>query len=183
LERGYFNIKFKSGPHPSTGENRLMVTKILKIILIVLVVVFVLAQFVRPEFSNPPVVQSDTLWAAAQVPDDVKQVFVRSCADCHSNETRYPWYSQITPSNWFLAGHVDEGRHELNFSTWQTYKPETQKRKLGEICEQVEGRSMPLPSYLWIHRDAALSDSETKLLCDWANSQVDKMDAKQTDPE
>ena len=160
-----------------------MLIKILKIILIVLAVVFVLAQFVRPEFSNPSVVEADTLWAVTSVPDDVRQVIGRSCIDCHSNETRYPWYSQITPSNWFLAGHVEEGRGELNFSTWGSYKPETQKRKLGEICEQVESKSMPLPSYLWIHREAVLSVSEAKLLCDWANSQIDEMDGKTAVPE
>ena len=160
-----------------------MLIKILKIILIVLAVVFVLAQFVRPEFSNPPVVEADTLWAVMSVPDDVRQVIGRSCIDCHSNETRYPWYSQLTPSNWFLAGHIEEGRQELNLSTWRLYKPETQKRKLGEICEQVEGKTMPLPSYLWIHRDAVLSDTEAKLLCDWANSQIDEMDGKTAVPE
>ena len=160
-----------------------MITKILKIILIAVVVVFLLAQFVRPEFSNPPVVETDTLWAVTAVPDDVRHVIVRSCIDCHSNETRYPWYSQITPSNWFLAGHIEEGRHEMNLSTWRSYKPETQKRKLGEICEQVESKSMPLPSYLWIHRDAVLSDSEAKLLCDWANAEIDKMDGKSAAPE
>ena len=160
-----------------------MLRKILKISLVVLVVVFVLAQFVRPEFSDPPVVEADTLWAVTSVPDDVRQVIGRSCIDCHSNETRYPWYSRITPSNWFLARHVEEGRDELNFSTWRSYKPETQKRKLGEICEQVESKSMPLPSYLWIHRDAALTESEAKLLCDWVNAEIDKMDGRSTDPE
>ena len=153
-----------------------MIKKIIKGLLILFLVGFFLAQFIRPDFTNPPVVEADTLWETTSVPDNVKQVIVRSCGDCHSNETQYPWYSYITPSNWFLADHIDEGRHELNFSTWRSYKPETQKKKLGEICEQIEEGSMPLPSYLWIHRDAVLTAADAKLLCDWANAEIKKID-------
>ena len=153
-----------------------MLKKVIKVTLIVFALAFIVAQFIRPEFSNPPVVQADTLWGSTQVPDDVRQIIVRSCADCHSNETRYPWYSNFTPSNWFLAGHVDEGRGELNFSTWNSYKPETKKHKLEEVCEQVEQRSMPLPSYLWIHRDAALSEAEARILCEWSEAEIKRID-------
>lgn len=148
-----------------------MFKKILKIVLIVIAVGFIALQFVRPDFTNPPIVATDTLAASTQVPPDIQLVLSRSCNDCHSNETQYPWYSKVSPFNWFLAGHIDEGRHEMNFSEWNTYKPEKKIRKLEEICEQVTAGQMPLPSYLWIHWDAALSEGESKLLCDWTQTE------------
>lgn len=148
-----------------------MLKKILKIVAIVLVIGFIAIQFVRPDFTNPPVVDSETLIASTAVPADVQQILTRSCNDCHSNRTIYPWYSRVSPFNWVLAGDIEEGRREMNFSQWNTYTAKKKTRKLEELCEQVEQRAMPLPSYLWIHRDAALSESEIKVLCDWAKAE------------
>jgi hypothetical protein len=155
-----------------------MVLKILKIAMVALVLAFVAAQFYRPEFANPPVVESETLAAATAVPPDVQRLIERSCKDCHSNETLYPWYSRVTPFNWFLAGHIDVGRHELNFSEWDTYSREKKIHKLDEICEMVEEGAMPLPSYLWIHRDAALGKSDVDLLCGWTKLEGERLEAK-----
>jgi len=152
-----------------------MSKKILKIVALVLFIGFVVIQFIRPDFTNPPVNAADTLENSAQLPDNVKQILNRSCADCHSNETKYPWYSKIQPSAWFLKDHIDEGRHELNLSVWNTYEPRRKKRKLDEICEQVESREMPLPSYLWIHGDAKMSDEDIKTLCDWTKTESAKI--------
>jgi hypothetical protein len=149
--------------------------KILKIAAIVMVLGFIAIQFIRPDFTNPPVNQAETLEAAVQVPENVRAILNRSCADCHSHETKYPWYSKIQPSAWFLKDHIDEGRREVNFSVWKTYEPRRQRRKLSEICEQVQQRSMPLPSYLWIHRDAQMSDEEIKTLCDWTEAESAKI--------
>jgi len=159
-----------------------VVKKILKIALIVLVVAFVVAQFVRPDFTNPTVNTSETLWASTNVPDDVHQVLVRSCNDCHSNETTYPWYAKITPSNWFLADHIDAGRSEMNFSVWNTYKSDKKIRKLDELCEQVENGGMPLPSYLWLHRDATLTDDDRTLLCNWAKAEGSRIRTSEQGP-
>ena len=145
--------------------------KIIKIVALAVVLLFVLIQFVRPDRNNPPVNPNDTLEASMQVPDNVKAVLARSCADCHSNDTYYPWYSNISPVSWFLANHIKDGRKELNFSEWNTYNARKKAKKLEEVCEQVDMGDMPLPSYLWIHRDASLSDEDRKVLCDWANSE------------
>ena len=145
--------------------------KILKIAAILLVAAIVVLQFIRPNFSNPPIVPGETLEDLTAVPAEVQMVLSRSCSDCHSNKTLYPWYSQITPFNWFLADHIEVGRSKLNFSTWNTYTPKKKIHKLEEICEMLEAKSMPLPSYLWIHRDAVLSDEQSKMLCDWANAE------------
>jgi hypothetical protein len=154
-----------------------MIRKISKIVAIAAVVAFGAIQFVRPDFGGTPVVETENLLANADLDPLVRQVLVRSCADCHSNETAYPWYSHITPFNWFLAGHVDEGRHELNLSKWNTYTTDQKRHKLDEIYEQVEAKWMPLPSYLWIHRDAALSDSERTLLLTWAKAESERLPA------
>lgn len=153
--------------------------KYVKIAVIVLFVAFLAIQLYRPDFTNPPVVESENFLAGNRVPENVKAILVRSCADCHSNETVYPWYSYIAPSSWFLANHIAEGRRELNFSKWNTYETRRKTHKLDELCEQVEAREMPLPSYLWIHWNAKLSDEEIKTLCDWSNAEKQKLSAEQ----
>ncbi len=147
--------------------------KFLKITAIILAAAFIVIQFIHPDFTNPPVNQAETLEASMQVPENVKVILTTSCKDCHSNETRYPWYSNVQPSAWFLADHIKDARRHLNLSVWNTYEPNRKKRKISEICEQVESREMPLPSYLYIHRDAKLSDEQIKILCDWTNREIE----------
>lgn len=153
--------------------------KSLKIIAVVLFVAFALIQFIRPDFTNPPVTQAETLEATTQVPENVQAILKRSCNDCHTNETNYPWYSKIQPSATFLKGHIDDGRRHLNFSVWNTYEMRKKRKKLEEVCEQINAKYMPLPSYLWIHRSAALSDEESKILCDWATTEGKRLESIQ----
>jgi hypothetical protein len=146
--------------------------KVLKIIAIILFVGFIAIQFFRPDFTNPPVTEAETLESAPPpVPENVQAILKRSCYDCHSNTTVYPWYSKIQPSAWFLKDHIEDARKELNFSVWNTYNTKKKRKKLEEMCEQLEGKTMPLPSYLWIHWDAKVSDDEGKILCDWATAE------------
>jgi len=149
--------------------------KAIKIAAIIVVTGFLVIQFFRIDKSAPAVVQAETLEAAVSVPPDIKLILGRSCNDCHSNTTVYPWYSNIQPAGWFLKSHIDDGKRHLDFSIFNTYTPKKQAHKLEEICEQVGLKEMPLPSYLWIHRDAALKDSEAKALCDWANQEKAKI--------
>jgi len=141
--------------------------KALKIVLILLVVLLVVAQFIRPDFTNQPVVAENRLEQSSDVPPDVAGILQRSCSDCHSNATVYPWYSQISPLSWWLKDHIKEGRRELNLSEWGTYPARKKAKKLEEMCEQVQTHEMPLPSYTWIHRNSFLSDTDIKSLCDW----------------
>ena len=149
--------------------------KVLKIVAIVLFVGFIGIQFIRPAFTNPPLVAGETLEEVTQVPENVQAILKKSCNDCHSNTTVYPWYSYIQPSALFLKNHIDEGRREVNLSVWKTYEAKKQRRKLAEMCEQVESKEMPLPSYLWIHWDAKLTDAERKILCDWTEAERAKI--------
>ncbi len=149
--------------------------KSLKIIVIGVFAIFIIFQFIRPARNNPAVTKAETLESAVEVPENVEAILARSCVDCHTNKTNYPWYSNVTPFNWFLARHIDEGRRELNFSVWNTYEKRRKNRKLEQICEQISDRKMPLPSYLWIHRNAELSDNDIKILCDWTIREKAKM--------
>ena len=151
------------------------VKKVVKIVVIVLVAAFVVLQFFQIDRSAPPVVEADTLEATTNVPPDIALIMGRSCNDCHTNVTRYPWYSYIQPSGWFLKNHIDDGRRHLNFSIWNTYAAKKKAQKLDQMCEQLDLKAMPLPSYLWIHRDAVLSDTDSKALCDWARAESAKI--------
>ena len=150
--------------------------RLIKIVLIVVVALTVIAQFIRPDLSNPPIVAQQTLEASTAVPAEVGSILQRSCNDCHTNATTYPWYSRITPVSWWLKDHVDHGREELNFSVWNTYETRRKVRKLEELCEQVETREMPLPSYTWAHRDAPLSDDEIRTLCEWSKAERNRLE-------
>jgi hypothetical protein len=138
--------------------------KWVKSIFIALAVIFVLIQFVRPDRTNPPLDPARKL----QAPPQVAAILDRSCRDCHSNETDWPWYTNIAPISWWLADHVKEGRHELNLSEWNGYTARRKGRKLKEICEQIKDGEMPLPSYVRLHAKAKLSDADRETLCTWA---------------
>src|SRR6185369_2288181 len=125
--------------------------KIFKRIVLALAVIFVLMQLYRPSRDNPPVDQSKTMEKSMQIPANVQAILSRACSDCHSSKTTYPWYSNVAPVSWFLASHIEDGRREMNMSEWATYSAKKKRRKLQEICEQVNKKEMPLPSYLWMH--------------------------------
>jgi hypothetical protein len=145
--------------------------KWVKAVFLVLLAIFIVMQFVkRPSYVNPPVDATKTIYAAAPVPQDVHAILDRSCNDCHSNTTRWPWYSRIAPVSWLVADDVEKGRKELNLSTWATSTPRRQAHKLEEMCDQVEEGEMPLPKYLYTHRDAKLSPADRTRLCEWANT-------------
>ncbi len=119
-------------------------------------------QLIPVDHSNPPV-ESDV-----QAPPAVMAVLKRSCHDCHSNETTWPWYSRVAPLSWFVAGHVHEGREHLNFSRWPTYDFDAQDLILREIYTVIRKDEMPLKTYLMGHPDARLSEQDKQTLLDWA---------------
>ncbi|HSK73405.1 MAG TPA: heme-binding domain-containing protein [Pyrinomonadaceae bacterium] len=149
--------------------------KILKIIAIVLFIFIIAIQFFRPDRINLPVVEAETLQASTEVPEDVQNILQTSCNDCHTNQTNWIWYSNIAPVSWKMVEHVEDGRRELNFSIWNTYDTKRKTRKLEEICEMVESREMPLPSYLWLHWNARLHDEQVKILCDWTAKEIERL--------
>jgi hypothetical protein len=148
--------------------------------LITLVMLFGAIQLIRPSRVNPPIDESRTLQARTQVSPEINAVLERSCNDCHSDKTHWPWYSNIAPFSWYLVHDVNEGRAELSFSNWGGYTARRAARKLQEFCEQIEKGAMPLKAYVFLHRDAKLSDAEKKLLCAWTNQERARLTANQT---
>lgn len=145
--------------------------KWIKRIGLALIVLLVVAQFIRPAHTNPPVDPAKEL----QAPQSVAAILQRSCNDCHSNRTVWPWYANVAPVSWLLADDVKDGRREVNFSEWATFKPTRTARKLKEICEQVEKHEMPMKIYVPLHPDAKLSDADRKTLCDWAKGERERV--------
>lgn len=152
-----------------------MIKKILKVLVLIVAVGLVIIQFFRIDKANPPIVESETLEAAVSVPPDVALIIGRSCNDCHSHKTIYPWYSNVQPVAWWLKEHIEHGSSHLNFSKFNTYDAKKKAHKLEEICDEVKAGNMPLPSYLWGHSEAVLSDSDKNVLCDWANTEREKI--------
>jgi len=144
--------------------------KAIKFTVIILAVAFLAIQFFQVDKASPPINESETMEAVLAVPPDVKLILGKSCNDCHTNKTIYPWYAYIQPAGWFLKSHIDDGKRHLNFSVFATYDAKKRAKKLEEICEQVTSAEMPLPSYTWIHRDAVLTESERTAVCDWTKT-------------
>lgn len=145
--------------------------KALKWLVIGIACLFVIAQFRRPARTNPPVDQSQTIEAHAQMTPQVASILQRSCTDCHSNKTAWPWYTNVAPVSWFITDHVNEGRSHLNLSEWGRNDQRRKTKKLQEICEEVQKGAMPLSSYTPLHPHAKLSADDVKVLCDWTETE------------
>ena len=142
----------------------------MKNLLKVLLVAFIILQFFRIDKTNPPVDKNSDFLTLKKTPENVATLVKSACYDCHSNETVYPWYANVQPFGWFLKDHIDEGRRELNFSTFASYEPRRQAKKLDEAAEQIENGGMPLESYTLIHKEAKLTAEQKKLLTDYFNT-------------
>lgn len=129
-----------------------MIKKILLWVLVGVVALLVVMQFVplAGAKTNPPVV-AEPVWDSPQT----RELAVRACYDCHSNETVWPWYSNVAPVSWRVISHTNEGRESLNFSEWNVPQEDAH-----EAAESVRDGSMPLRVYLLTHGDARLSDQE-----------------------
>ena len=137
---------------------------------------FVVAQFFRPELTNP---QSDPALSIKNyrgIPSEVIAKMEQACFDCHSNETRWPWYSRVTPVNYLIAKDVRNGRRHVNFSEWNSYSPGKLKTTLDNIYDQVYNHEMPLSKYKRMHSEANLTDADVKMICDWASGEQDRLD-------
>ncbi len=154
-----------------------MIAKTLKWMVMILVIGLIAIQLVRPARTNPPVDESKSVHSQTQISPQVAAIFERACNDCHSNETRWPWYSQIAPVSWFVADHVHHGRKHLNFSEWGNYEPRQLNHKLDEIELMINHDMMPLASYLWVHRDAELSTADKQALRDWVRAERERLSA------
>jgi len=152
--------------------------KLYKKILLALLGVFILIQFIQPAHNKSDQLLPTDLSKTVNVPDKILNVFKNSCYDCHSNNTRYPWYVNIQPMGWIMANHIKEGKDNFNFNEFATYSKRKQANKLRAISESIKDGSMPIQSYIWMHSDSKLNEENKKLITYWVLKTKDSMERK-----
>lgn len=140
----------------------------LKKILLAIFILVVIAQFFGPEKNQADNSTYSAFVSETNPSEEVLTLLQNSCFDCHSNNTSYPWYSHITPVNYWMSHHVNEGKEHFNISDWTNYSTGKKDHKIHEVIETIENNSMPLDSYTWTHNDAILSDDQKQLIINWA---------------
>ena len=148
---------------------------ILKKIGLILLGALVLIQFIRPEKNQSTVNPDQQLTSRYPIPDSVNTILQKACMDCHSNNTRYPWYASLQPVAWWLDEHVRDGKKHLNFDEYTHRSLRYQFHKMEETIEMVKEEEMPLPSYTWTHSEARLTKEERIAITRWAQSIMDTM--------
>ena len=132
-----------------------------RLILIIVAIILIGIQYIEVEQTNPPVLSD------IETPMAIKTILVKSCYDCHSNETKWPWYSKVAPISWIVADDVNEGRKHLNFSDWERLTTDKQRKLLEEIVEEIDTDGMPLGAYTILHPGAKLDLMKKELLKTW----------------
>ena len=135
--------------------------------IFIILLLLVAVQFVGVEKNQAVADGENSLFTSGLMPEEVHNILKTSCYDCHSDNTTYPWYSRIQPVGFWLNNHVNEGKHHLNFSQFNTYTLKRKLHKLDEVVETIEENEMPLKSYTWIHGDAKLTDAQKEILKTW----------------
>ncbi len=142
--------------------------KIVKKILFILLALFLIAQFFKPEKNQGNIASIDAFLQETNPPENVKVILKETCYDCHSDVTRYPWYHEITPINYWLDEHIKDGKKHFNVSNWEGNSVKRKDHKFEELIEMVEDKEMPLNVYTWVHREAKLNDVQINSVIDWA---------------
>jgi hypothetical protein len=143
--------------------------------LAALVLIVVAIQFIRPVRNKSELASATEISKVLVVPDSVRTILQNACYDCHSNNTRYPWYSYVQPVAWLLANDITHGKNQLNFSEFGSYSQRRQLSKLEGIADNISDNSMPLKSYKIMHKDARLPENERALLIKWAQLSGEKL--------
>jgi hypothetical protein len=140
----------------------------MKKIILGIAVLLVVIQFFRPEKNISSIPSANNIAKKYNTSNEVKVILNKACNDCHSNNTKYPWYSNFQPVAWWLDHHVNEGKGEINFDEFLTYPPKKARHKMEEVNEMIKEGEMPLNSYTWVHKDAVLTQAEKLVLAEWA---------------
>ncbi len=135
--------------------------------------ILIIIQFIPVDRSAPQTPPQEGFLALENPPENLAPLLKQACFDCHSYDTRYPWYAYVAPVSWWLNNHIQEGREHLNFSTWAGYDAEDREELWEEMAEEVEEGHMPLKSYTWVHKEARLSDEQRAALVEWFEQRAD----------
>jgi hypothetical protein len=141
-----------------------------KRLFLLLLIVFIVLQFFQSDKDNNEVFSAQNITTVVPVPDTVMHLLKTACYDCHSNNTNYPWYTNIQPVGWWLKNHITEGKQNLNFDVFAQYEKDKMLDKLKDIKKSQAQGWMPLSSYTWLHKNAILNEAQKKLIINWADS-------------
>jgi hypothetical protein len=150
----------------------------IKKILLGVLIVFVVIQFLQPARNKNGQVLPTDISKIVSMPENVQTILKTACYDCHSNNTNYPWYTNIQPVGWMMARHIKEGKEELVFSEFGSYSLRRQISKLKSIENSIKDGTMPLTSYTFIHKNAKLSQNDKALIIDWVQKTRDGLAMK-----
>jgi len=146
-----------------------------KKILLTLLIVFIAMQFIQPAHNNSEKVLPTDFTKVYSVPDSIQVILKKACYDCHSNNSSYPWYSNIQPVAWMMARHISNGKDKLNFSDFASYTNRRQISKLKGIANQIKDDEMPIASYKLMHPKARLLQVEKIMIMNWMNAIADSL--------
>lgn len=146
-----------------------------KKIIIGLVALLILLQFIPNELPEVRIDNPHDFLANNDVPAEIESMLRASCYDCHSNETRYPWYSYVAPVSWLVRRDTWMGREHLNFSDWNSFEKADMAEAYYELAEEVEDGQMPMKIYPIMHADAKLSDEQRQAIVNWAEAAAEKL--------
>ena len=141
--------------------------KLFRKIAVLILILLVVIQFVQPNKNVSEGLGEADISRVYNMPSELHETLKAKCYDCHSNNTRYPWYFNVQPVGWWLAAHVHEGKEHLNFSAFGNYDAKRTKDKLEDISEVTEEGTMPLKPYVMLHPEAGLTAAEKKSILDW----------------
>ncbi len=150
----------------------------LKRILLIVLIILLAIQFIRPAKNIHPGVQPNDISTVYPVPADVDTILIHACKDCHSNNTRYPWYNNLQPVAWFLDSHVRDGKKSFNLNEFATFPVWRQYDKISEVKKQIDEGDMPLSSYTLIHKDAILTEGQKNTIESWSEGIKKLMEEK-----
>lgn len=136
-------------------------------LLIVFLTIFALIQLKSIDKSQFKINPESDFLILENAPKEVTELLKTSCYDCHSNQTHYPWYSNLAPVSWWLKGHIDHGREKLNFSEWDSYTPDQGDTLKVKSADMIEKKWMPILTYKIIHKDSRLNEVQREVLVDW----------------
>jgi hypothetical protein len=125
--------------------------------------------------TEPPPAPRKPLFEGAQIDGPTLALFERACQDCHSENTQWPWYSHIPPASWLIRKDVDDARRRVDFSNWDSYRPEEQEEFLTRIGSAARTGQMPLPRYTLLHREAVLASQERQLIYEWSRAEKKRL--------
>ena len=135
---------------------------------ILALIALVVIQFIRPDKNEGDYASLDSFIAETKPSQEVQEILKTACYDCHSNQTKYPWYAEVAPVSLWLDQHIEDGKRHLNFADWDKYSAKRKDHKLNEVIDEVSEGDMPLASYTLIHHDANLTDQQVDMLLNWA---------------